>query len=327
MSHAQEWPQGLPAASDEHAPAAVAPSRGNGREAALVPAGTISAQALIIVIVIMSFLASMAGGAAVLVARASQQWSADVSREISVQIRPKPGLDLEKESGRVGDLLRAIPGVASLHAFSRTESEKLLEPWLGQSLNFEDLPVPRLLVATLDRASPEIVESIRDTLRRQAPAAAFDDHRAWSERLSTMGRTLVILAVLVLILILSAMALAVAFATSGAMAGSREIVDVLHFVGATDDYICRQYQRQFLAFGLKGGVAGAFLACIAFFFAGLLSRRWVATVGGDQVEALFGSFTLGLGGYLCIAGVALFTAAIVTLTSRVVVARQLRSLS
>ncbi len=327
MSHAQEWPEAPPATSDQTGTLRVPRTDGRGREAPLVPAETISARALIFVIVIMSFLASMAAGAAVLVGRASQQWSADVSREISVQIRPKPGLDLDKESARVSDLVKAVPGVASLHAFSRTESEKLLEPWLGQSLNFDNLPVPRLLVATLDRAVPDVVEAIRDTLRKHAPAAAFDDHRAWSERLSTMGRTLVILAVLVLVLILMAMALAVAFATSGAMAGSREIVDVLHFVGATDAYISLQYQRQFLVFGLKGGITGALLACIAFFVAGVVSRRWIATAGGGQVEALFGSFTLGIGGYFGIAVVALFTAAIVTLTSRIVVARQLRALS
>ena len=123
------------------------------------------------------------------------------------------------------------------------------------------------------------------------------------------------------------MALAVAFATSGAMAGSREIVDVLHFVGATDDYICRQYQRQFLVFGLKGGFVGGLAACVAFGLIGWISQRWAATAGGGQVEALFGSFSLGAGGYLTIVAIALFTAAIVTLTSRFIVAQQLRGLA
>ena len=208
----------------------------------------------------------------------------------------------------------------------RDESSKLLEPWLGQSLNLDDLPVPRLIVVTLDPSAAGAAGAVRDVLRKDAPNAAFDDHRAWSERLSTMGRTFVLIAVVVLALILSAMALAVAFATSGAMAGSREIVDVLHLVGATDDFICRQYQRQFLMFGLRGAGIGALVACVVFFLVGRLARQWVATTGGGQVEALFGTFTLGVGGYLGIATIALFTALVVTLTSRFIVARQLRGM-
>ena len=328
MANAQDWPDISRVTATPATPLepAAAPKRRNG-EAPLIPPSTISARSLVMVIVIMSFLASMAAGAAVLVWRASQQWSTDLSREASVQIRAKPGVDLDREVARVSDLMRPVPGVVSLHAFSRGESEKLLEPWLGQNLNFDELPVPRLIVVTLDRTNTGVVEALRDVLKRDAPNAAFDDHRAWSERLSTMGRTLVIVAVLVLVLILLAMALAVAFATSGAMAGSREIVDVLHFVGATDDYICRQYQWQFLVFGLKGGCIGAFAACLAFVAISWISRRWAATTGGGQIEALFGSFSLGATGYVAVALIALFTAAIVTMTSRFIVAQQLRALA
>lgn len=322
MTQTQDWPGTTPTASAGGSRFA----RPRAHDTPLVPPATISSRSLVMVIAIMSFLASMAAGAAVLVGRASQQWSADVSREASVQLRARPGTDLDKEVARVAAIVRAVPGVASLQAFSRAESEKLLEPWLGQNLNFDDLPVPRLIVVALDRATPGVVETLRDALKRDAPAAIFDDHRAWSERLSTMGRTLVVIAVLVLGLILLAMALAVAFATSGAMAGSREIVDVLHLVGATDAYICRQYQRQFLVFGLQGAFVGAVAACVAFAVIGWLSRRWIATADGGQVEALFGSFSLGLTGYLGIFVVALFTAAIVTLTSRIIVARQLRAM-
>lgn len=328
MSETQDWPKGSRLAAshatlvDGHS----VPGRRRG-DAPLIPPATISARSLVMVIVIMSFLASMAAGTAVLVWRASQQWSSDVSQEASVQIRGRPGVDLNGEVARVSEIIRAVPGVVSVHAFTREESEKLLEPWLGESLNFDELPVPRLIVVTLDRTNASTVEGLRSTLKRDAPAAAFDDHRGWSERLSTMGHTLVIVAVLVLVLILLAMALAVAFATSGAMAGSREIVDVLHFVGATDEYICRQYQQQFLTFGLKGGCIGALAACVAFMMVGWISRRWAATAGGGQIEALFGSFSLGTMGYFGVALIAVFTAAIVTVTSRFIVSQQLRSLT
>lgn len=299
--------------------------RGRAREPSLVPPATMSARSLVMVIAIMSFLASVAGGCAVLVGRASRGWSEAVAREASVQVRARPGVDLDKEVGRVAALLRATPGVLGLHPFSRAESERMLEPWLGGNLNFDDLPVPRLIVLDLDPQKPDAAGRVRAALA-SVPGASFDDHRAWSERLATMGRALVGMAVAALLLILGALALAVAFATRGAMAGSREVVEVLHLVGATDGYVGRQYGRRFLRFGLTGGLAGAVAACLGFSLVGRVSRGWTATAGGAQVEALFGSFALGLEGYALIATTALFTAAVVTLTARWIVARQLRAL-
>ena len=164
MSDTQDWPKPSPVAASR-APAGAAtrapPTMRRNGEAPLIPPATISARSLVMVIVIMSFLASMAAGTAVLVRRASLQWSADVSREASVQIRAKPGVDLDAEVARVSGIVRAVPGVTSLHAFTREESEKLLEPWLGQNLNFDELPVPRLIVVTLDRTN---------ACRRRCPA-------------------------------------------------------------------------------------------------------------------------------------------------------------
>jgi cell division transport system permease protein len=326
MSEARNWAQEMAAAPVPAALAAAEALRGAARETSLVPPSTISARSLVMVITIMSFLASIAAGSAVLVGRASQQWSADLAREASVQIRARAGLDMDAEAERVARLVRAGAGVTAAHVFSKAESEGLLEPWLGQNLNFEDLPVPRLIVVTFDPSAQNASESLRQSLAKNAPNATFDDHRAWSERLSTMGRTLVLIAVGMSLLILLAMALAVAFATSGAMAGSREIVDVLHLVGASDGFISRQYQRQFLVFGLKGGFYGALAASLVFIIFGQLSRYWASGAGGGQVEALFGQFSLGGSGYLAVAMIALFTTAITVLTSHVIVTRQLRTL-
>ena len=55
-------------------------------------------------------------------------------------------------------------------------------------------------------------------------------------------------------LVLAATVLSVAFATRGAMASNRPIVEVLHFVGAKEAYIASQFQRHFLVLGLKGGI-------------------------------------------------------------------------
>ena len=134
------------------------------------------------------------------------------------------------------------------------------------------------------------------------------------------------LVTLIFALVLMAMGLAVTFATRGAMAGNREILDVLHFVGAEDRFIAAQFQRHFLWLGLRGGGIGGGCAMIAFGLSGALSGSLLNSAESDQIQAMFGGFGLGYLGYLAIlaiaAGVALLTAAI----SRTIVFRHLRSL-
>ena len=45
----------------------------------------------------------------------------------------------------------------------------------------------------------------------------------------------------IMALVFSAMVLTVVFATRGALAGSRDIVEVLHFVGAEASFVARQF--------------------------------------------------------------------------------------
>jgi cell division transport system permease protein len=141
-----------------------------------------------------------------------------------------------------------------------------------------------------------------------------------------MARTLVWVAVFVLLLVITAMALAVAFATRGAMAGSKQIIDVLHFVGAEDRFIAAQFQKIFLRLGLKGGILGGLLAVVLFAASAAVSHFWNLSPGGDQLEAMFGSFSLGLKGYVIVFLIAASIALLTGYMSRLVVFRHLSGL-
>jgi cell division transport system permease protein len=296
-----------------------------GRNQPLVPAASIAGRALITVIAIMTFLAGLTTGAAQLLGEASSGWRSDVAREVTIQIRPTPGRDAEADVARAADIARGAHGIADIRVYSRTESERLLEPWLGTGLNFDELPVPRIIVLKTDPSGPPDFAGLRRSLA-EIRGATLDDHRMWVERLGAMANTLVALGVGIVALVIAATAMAVAFATQGAMAGNREIIEVLHFVGATDSYIARQFQRHFLQLGLRGGAIGGALSILFFLVIGWLANAWVATPGGDQVKALFGAIGIGLWGFIAIAAIALLVAGVTALVSRLTVRRTLRDL-
>src|SRR5262245_36980218 len=92
----------------------------------IVPPNSISGRALVAVIAIMSFLAALTLGAVVLVRGAAAEWQSQVAREMTIQIRPAEGRDVDAEVGRAVDLVRGTPGIADAKALSKEESARLL---------------------------------------------------------------------------------------------------------------------------------------------------------------------------------------------------------
>ena len=129
-----------------------------------------------------------------------------------------------------------------------------------------------------------------------------------------------------LLIIVPVMVLTVVFATRGAMSSNRDIVSVLHYVGAEAGFIAREFQRHFLLLGLKGGLWGAAAACILFALLSFFIGRSIATPEGDQVSALFGRFAIGPAGYIGALGIAVLIAIMTAVTSRLTVYRHLASI-
>src|SRR3954469_20483433 len=113
----------------------------------IVPRASIAGRALIAVVAIMTFLASITTGAVLLVSASAAEWQSDVASEITIQVRPVAGRDVERDSVAVVDAMRAQPGIVEVRPFSKDESAKLPEPWLGTGLSLDQLPVPRVIVA------------------------------------------------------------------------------------------------------------------------------------------------------------------------------------
>src|SRR5579883_1097092 len=97
----------------------------------IVPRGSIAGTALVAVVAIMTFLASITTGTVLLISASAAEWQSDVASEITIQVRPVPGRDLDRDAAAVADAVRAQSGIVEVRPFTREESAKLLEPWLG----------------------------------------------------------------------------------------------------------------------------------------------------------------------------------------------------
>ena len=126
----------------------------------------------------------------------------------------------------------------------------------------------------------------------------LDDHRGWIERMRAMAGTAVAVGVAILVLVIAATMLSVTFATRGAMATNKPVIEVLHFVGAKNGFIAGHFQRHFLLLGLQGGALGGGAAIAA------CSRSPASSAAGSPARRrasrrrrCSASFAIGIGGY------------------------------
>jgi cell division transport system permease protein len=287
----------------------------------ILPPSNIQGNALLVVIAIMAFLACLTLGAVSMVRATAASWQSQISREITIQIKPEDGLDMGAALVKARDLALTFVGTRDGQIMDDSATARLLEPWLGTGLNLEDLPVPRLIVITIDETNPPDFEAMRALLKEEVPQAFLDDHRTWVDRLVQMARTTVLIGSAILILVFTAMVLTVVFATRGALSGNRHIIEVLHFVGAEGSFVAQEFQKHFLKISLKGAAAGGILAASVFALAGFWQSRSLATPESDQATALFGTFTIGWGGYLGIFATMIVIALLTTITARLTVMR------
>lgn len=235
-----------------------------------------------IVIAIMAFLAALAIGASLLAERAAMGWREGLANRLTVQIVPGSEGDAQSLLAREGNaalaVLRSTPGIAHAAMISDAQSAALVEPWLGRNAIIPELPLPKLIDATVSPGAAVDMAALALRLRAAAPHALLDDHSRWIGRLKGLADTLILSAYGILALIAVAMAATVVFATRAGLDANREKVELLHQMGARAGFIAGAFERHYLLSAFLAGISGAGLAALLFAIAGGLELVGVQTV-------------------------------------------------
>ena len=285
--------------------------------APIVPPGSVTGRSLTLVISIMCFLACLTAGAVYMVNQSASAWLRDIASEVTVQVEPREKVDTDRLMKDVVAFLAQQPGVKGVKPMSLEDSAALIEPWLGTSEGLKALPLPRLIAIDLDRAAPPDFAALRMKLTEAFKGVSLDDHRHWQQQIRTVTHSLAIGGLAILMLVGAATTAIIISATRSSMSSNREIVEVLHFVGATDRFIAREFERHFLALGVRAGLVGAGLAMLVF----LLMPTGMELLGGGAVtmaelRRIVGTGVLDVSGHIVLVVVVVVIAALCMLTSR-----------
>ena len=234
------------------------------------------------VIAVMAFLAALALGASLIADRAASGWQSGLAAKLTIQILPpekgdaKAGLNAETDAAL--SVLNATPGIAHAAPLSDAEIQALVAPWIGKGGLTEDIPLPRLIDASITPGEGVDIPGLTERLKQAAPHALLDDHSRWIARLGALADGVRYSAYAILLLIAGATAAAVSFATRAGLDAHHEMVALLHQMGARAAFIARTVEWHYFTSALLAAALGTLLAAMLFLGAGGLEIFGVEAV-------------------------------------------------
>ncbi|MGI9492975.1 MAG: cell division protein FtsX [Geminicoccaceae bacterium] len=214
----------------------------------------------------------------------------------------------DRDVQRILTVLDETKEVVSATVVPDDELQNLIEPWLDERRENDDLPLPRLIDMKLDPIIEVDLDKLESQLRTIVSDATIGVQivgRDQAERQATFFRIVGI--TLGIVLLIGALAI-VALITSLSLAMHNDTVSLLRYMGAQNGYLARQFERYALQSGLRGGLIG--------FFAAMLTV--LALLYSIQNLELTNSIRLGLRpvDWIFLACVPVVTALLCTATAR-----------
>lgn len=273
---------------------------------------------------LMTFLAVLAISAFFVLGAMTERWTSGLEDKITIEIPAETadGLLLKQDelallSQTTTSILATHPFVKTYHVMTLAEIQELVEPWLGEStLDPEQIPLPGLISVEMKPDTPrETIQSLTEKISVAAPGVRLDTHETWLKDVLRFTGALQFSATLLIIVIGFTTVIAVAGAVRARLAVHRADVELLHLMGAADQYISRQFQRHSLLLGLTGGAAGTIAGIIALLLVGWLS--------GEMNVNLLPEYHVSFLQVITIILLPLIIAALATVTARQTVLREL----
>lgn len=227
------------------------------RPAPFLPERDARDPALIFVVAVLCFLACLTALGVIAADRAAGGWANQLTGEATVIVRARGGETPDAAAARAAEVLAGVQGVAEARALEREKAYELVRPWLGDSADLEDLPVPRLVAVTLEREQPATADQLNAALSAQGLDTVVDDHSIWIKDIRRAARVVRWTGSGVFLLIALAAAAVVAFATRAGLAARKDVVEVLHLTGAEDGCIAALFQLRFARIAAVSGALGA----------------------------------------------------------------------
>lgn len=238
---------------------------------------------LLWIIALMVYLTALTVTGSGILESLAERWNRELSGSLTLELDPVAAGSASMAGpaiaqARLESALRILSqesAIAHLRPINDDEVADLLEPWLGEGIPVEYLPLPKLVDIRLKPGKTVNLDHLRRQLE-SVEGARLDTHGLWLADLRRMAAAIELVAAGILLVISVTAVVAVAAASSARLQLHEKAVRLLHLIGASDAYIARQFQWQSLLIALRGSVIGLGLALATMFLVSVAAGK-VAT--------------------------------------------------
>lgn len=225
-------------------------------------------------------------------------WNNSILGSLTVQIMPVNNINQEKarqetleQQKKAVDFLKKLPEAEQVSTLDDAQLQNLLQPWLGDGIDISELPTPRLIDVKLKKGAEIDFAKLAAKLAEISPLASLDNHKLWLDKLVKFADGLKMLAMSILVLVIAITSGAIFYTTQTNLGLHKNIIEILHVMGAKDTYVAQQYAKRDAMLGFVGGCIGLFFAVPTIFMIAGLAEQ---IEGGIISEARLNWFSWGL---------------------------------
>ena len=243
---------------------------------------------------LMTFLAILALSGSFVLSEIKSRWSSGLENKATVEIAASDsnGIILGQESmdrlsAQTEEFLKKHPAVENIEKMEQSEIVALVAPWLGEDLAFDQIPLPTILTISFNNDIQFDMETITEPLAAISPNIRLDTHESWLNDVLRFTGALKFAAIMITLIIGITTIVSVAGSVQARMAIYHEELELLHLMGAGDQYISRQLQRYILILCFQGAAIGALAGGFTLLIIGWISGKMDISLLPDFSLSLF----------------------------------------
>ena len=216
----------------------------------------------------MVFIASIIFATSLIGNNFTNDWNKYLKNNVSIQVLPDFKAkhlekDIELRIKNIINILKITPGIKSYSVMDKTETENLIKPWIENFPN--DLILPRIINIEISPIIPFDAKKLITELEIYSKNIKFETYSDWMYEIQSSITAVQILLGLIVIIILITVAITISYATRSGLNINKKVINIMHMVGATNDYISKEFSKQMMKLALIGGSVGYLFSCFIIF--------------------------------------------------------------
>jgi len=212
----------------------------------------------------------------------SKNWITDLSGTLTVEIKPpiksnqsaavhtQSKKKFKNKINKIMSMLHSRKDIAEARLLSDKEIRDLIEPWIGENTALDAIPLPTLIDIKISENTN--TTQLKLDLTKIEPSVSIDNHTDTIDDIQKIIQTSSSFIFILSIIIASLAVISISGIVRSKLLIHKVEIETLHLIGASNEYIAKQFRHHTLHNTLKGALIGVGFTFITLTAIGLVTK-------------------------------------------------------